>query len=120
MNRADLKFFNRMFRPLYDAVCDSEFCRVFAAKKYRHSIQVLTIGREIAAREPLLRQETAQFRDMGEKALLFHDVGRFMEIYNMYRDNAFADHGSWFSKRYDHGVLSYEMIKASWAHDGEI
>ena len=56
MNRADLKFFNRMFRPLYDAVCDSEFCRVFAAKKYRHSIQVLTIGREIAAREPLLRQ----------------------------------------------------------------
>ena len=48
---------------------------------------------------------------MGEKALLFHDVGRFMEIYNMYRDNAFADHGSWFSKRYDHGVLSYEMMK---------
>ena len=34
-----------------------------------------------------------------------------MEIYNMYRDNAFADHGSWFSKRYDHGVLSYEMMK---------
>lgn len=111
MNRADLKFFKQMFRPLYDAVYDSEFCRVFAAKKYRHSIQVLMIGREIAAREPQLQQETAQFRDMGEKALLFHDVGRFMEIYNMYRDNAFADHGSWFSKRYDHGILSYEMMK---------
>lgn len=56
-------------------------------------------------------KEDAAFHALGEKALLFHDVGRFMEVYEMYRNNAFADHGSWFSKRCDHGLLSYEMMK---------
>lgn len=111
MNHADLILFGKKFRPLFDTVKDSEFCRQFAAKKYRHSVQVLMIGREIAARDEELKKESADFHALGEKALLFHDVGRFMEIYKMYQDNAFADHGSWFSKRYDHGVLSYEMMK---------
>lgn len=96
---------------MYAAVKGSGFCRRFAAKKYRHSVQVLTIGREIAARDEQLKKEDAAFHALGEKALLFHDVGRFMEVYEMYRNNAFADHGSWFSKRCDHGLLSYEMMK---------
>lgn len=111
MNHADLILFGKKFRPLFDTVKDSGFCRQFAAKKYRHSVQVLMIGREIAARDEELKKESAGFHALGEKALLFHDVGRFMEIYKMYQDNVFADHGSWFSKRYDHGVLSYEMMK---------
>lgn len=111
INHADLKLFREKFRPLYAAVKDSGFCRQFAAKKYRHSVQVLTIGRKIAARDEQLKKEDAAFHALGEKALLFHDVGRFMEVYEMYRNNAFADHGSWFSKRCDHGLLSYEMMK---------
>lgn len=111
INHADLKLFREKFRPLYAAVKGSGFCRRFAAKKYRHSVQVLTIGREIAARDEQLKKEDAAFHALGEKALLFHDVGRFMEVYEMYRNNAFADHGSWFSKRCDHGLLSYEMMK---------
>lgn len=111
INHADLKLFREKFRPLYVAVKGSGFCRRFAAKKYRHSVQVLTIGREIAARDEQLKKEDAAFHALGEKALLFHDVGRFMEVYEMYRNNAFADHGSWFSKRCDHGLLSYEMMK---------
>lgn len=71
----------------------------------------MTIGRKIAARDEQLKKEDAAFHALGEKALLFHDVGRFMEVYEMYRNNAFADHGSWFSKRCDHGLLSYEMMK---------
>ena len=51
INHADLKLFREKFRPLYAAVKGSGFCRRFAAKKYRHSVQVLTIGREIAARD---------------------------------------------------------------------
>ena len=111
MNYENIEMFNQKFRPLYEKVADSDFCKTFASKKYRHSIQVLTIGCEIAARDEKLNTQSAEFRALGEKALLFHDVGRFMEIYKMYCDNAFADHGSWFSKKYDHGVLSYEMMK---------
>ena len=56
INHAYLKLFREKFRPLYAAVKGSGFCRRFAAKKYRHSVQVLTIGREIAARDEQLKK----------------------------------------------------------------
>lgn len=111
MNRDDLMLFKQKFRPFFEAVKTSGFCREFAAKKYRHSVQVLQIGQEIAVRDETLRKERAPFFALGEKALLFHDVGRFMEIRKMYEDNFFADHNAWFSKHYDHGEMSWQMMK---------
>ena len=71
INHADLKLFREKFRPLYAAVKGSGFCRRFAAKKYRHSVQVLTIGREIAARDEQLKKEDAAFHALGERRCFF-------------------------------------------------
>ncbi len=111
MNHHNLKVFIEKFKPIYAQVKSDKNCRQFAAKKYRHSIQVLQIGEEIARKDKLLSRETPDFLDLGRKALLFHDVGRFEETANMFKENFFSKRDFWFSKKYDHGVMSYEMMK---------
>lgn len=111
MNRQNLKLFIEKFKPFYEQVKSDKECLQFVTKKYRHSMQVLQIGEEIAKRDNLLQQESVEFLSLGEKALLFHDVGRFAEAGKMFEENMFANHDSWFSKKYDHGVMSYEMMK---------
>ncbi len=111
MKRENLKLFIQKFKPFYEEVKNDADCRKFVTKKYRHSIQVLQIGEEIAKRDDLLKNESPEFLALGEKALLFHDVGRFAEAGKMYEGHLVNNHDSWFFKKYDHGVMSYEMMK---------
>ncbi len=111
MNRHDLNIFIKKFQPVYEQVKNDKHCLLFLTKKYRHSIQVLQIGQEIARKDKLLSRENADFLALGEKALLFHDVGRFAETAHLFEEGAFKTNDFWFSKQYDHGVLSYEMMK---------
>ncbi len=111
MNHHDLKIFIEKFKPIYAQVKNDKNCLHFLTKKYRHSIQVLQIGEEIARKDKLLSQENPSVLDLGKKALLFHDVGRFAETAHLFEDKAFAKNDFWFSAKYDHGVLSYEMMK---------
>ncbi len=111
MSHKNFLLFKQKFLPFYQKVKQNKFCRDFIEKKYRHSIQVLNIGREIADRDVKLQKENKKFFELGEKALLFHDVGRFSEIAKIYQDNLYNHHASWYSKKYDHGLLSYEMMK---------
>lgn len=45
--------------------------------KFRHSVQVLQAGREIMNHTPELADIYDDFRSTAERALLFHDIGRF-------------------------------------------
>ncbi len=111
MNHNDLKIFIAKFKPIYEQVKNDKNCLLFLTQKYRHSIQVLQIGEEIAQKDKLLSQEGPDFLALGKKALLFHDVGRFAETAHLFEQGAFKNNDFWFSRKYDHGVLSYNMMK---------
>jgi len=79
--------------------------------KYRHSIQVLQAGREIMNNTPELAYISDDFRSTAERALLFHDIGRFHEAVCIYRDSLKNIEVAAGSNKYDHGFIGYDILK---------
>ena len=79
--------------------------------KFRHSIQVLRAGQEIMAHTPELTDITPEFRADAERALLFHDIGRFHETVCIYRDSLQNIKVAAGSNKYDHGFIGYDILK---------
>lgn len=79
--------------------------------KYRHSIDVLNAGRELLQTTPELADANADFKHQAERALLFHDVGRFEENVKRYEAEAAKHELSALSNAYDHGLIGYEILQ---------
>lgn len=113
MDIKDFINFKRYFKQAYLEIADNKFCTDFAKKKFVHSIRVLNTGRELIRQEPILQSLSPATKDFAEKALLFHDVGRFEEICQVYRHEDFKRRDIWFSRKCDHGLLSYQIAGSS-------
>lgn len=83
----------------------------FINHKFRHSIDVLQIGRDILYNTPELANKTDEFRLLSERALLFHDVGRFEENFERYEAECQHNAMSAFTMRINHGDIGYEILK---------
>ena len=79
--------------------------------KFRHSIQVLRAGQEIINNTPELADISPKLRQDAERALLFHDIGRFHETVCIYRDNLKNIEVAAGSNKYDHGFIGYDILK---------
>jgi hypothetical protein len=79
--------------------------------KFRHSLEVLRQGQYILHHTPELADKDNVFGDLAQKALLFHDVGRFAEA--ALRCNA-ARNGTGLDSlvaAYNHGKIGYELLQ---------
>ena len=79
--------------------------------KFRHSIQVLRAGQEIMAHTPELVDISPEFKADAERALLFHDIGRFNETVCIYRDSLKNVEVAAGSNKYDHGFIGFDILK---------
>lgn len=79
--------------------------------KFRHSIQVLHAGQEIMKQTPELQNISPEFKSDAERALLFHDIGRFHETVCIYRDKQNNVEVAACSNKYDHGTIGYNILK---------
>ena len=78
------------------------FFEGFAKEKIKHSMQVVGAGNLILKQEKSFQNKGEEFFRLGKLVCLFHDIGRFKEIYMLSQDA---------TKRYNHGHFSYEMLK---------
>ena len=106
----DLIRFKQYFTDAYKKVPNESFYMSAIKHKYCHSIDVLNAGRQIF-NTPELAGKTAEFKLLAERALLFHDVGRFEE--NAQRYNAEQENREIlaFTSQINHGDIGYELLK---------
>ena len=78
------------------------FFEDFAKEKIKHSMQVVGAGNLLLKQEKSFQNKGEEFFRLGKLVCLFHDIGRFKEIYLLSQDA---------TKHYNHGHFSYEMLK---------
>jgi len=83
--------------------------------KFKHSVDVLHIGEKILKETPELSNCSPVFTDFAEKALLFHDVGRFKEALNRYQKD--KKHIKIAPSACDHGLIGYNLMKKNPAYN---
>jgi hypothetical protein len=79
--------------------------------KFCHSVAVWQTGRKIMAQTPELADADSEFKTLAERALLFHDVGRFHEAVCRYQALQQNISVSAASNRFDHGIIGYDLLK---------
>ena len=85
--------------------------------KFKHSVEVLHIGQKIMEQTPELKNKSPEFKDRAQKALLFHDVGRFLEALKNYK--AEQNHLTSSPLAYDHGLIGYRLLKKNPLYNDE-
>lgn len=90
------------FEECLQKVHGKTFFEGFAKEKIKHSMQVVGAGNLILKQEKSFQGRGEDFLRLGKLVCLFHDIGRFQEIYMLSQDK---------SKHYNHGQFSYEMHK---------
>ena len=78
------------------------FFEGFAQEKIKHSMQVVGAGNLLLKQEKSFQNKGEEFLRLGKLVCLFHDIGRFKEIYQLSLDK---------TKHYNHGHFSYEILK---------
>lgn len=79
MQKADFINFRKYYQNAAVLLPKDSFYQDFITHKVIHSAEVLRIGRTIMRQMPELNTKSADFKLAAERALLFHDVGRFDE-----------------------------------------
>ena len=92
-------------------VPDDSPCKQTLDHKFRHSLEVLRQGNAILAHTPELLERGETFRNLAQKALLFHDVGRFEENVRIFNARRNGTEITAMSDTYDHGVIGYELMQ---------
>ena len=92
------------YQRCYDKVGNSDFYRLYADEKLRHSFQVIGAGNYIMRHEKVFQDGSADFKHNAKLAYLFHDIGRFKEIEELCAE----EHSP---KKHDHALYSYEILK---------
>lgn len=78
------------------------FFESFAQEKIKHSMQVVGAGNLLLKQEKSFQNKGEEFFRFGKLVCLFHDIGRFKEIYMLSQNP---------SQHYNHGHFSYDMLK---------
>ena len=78
--------------------------------KFCHSVAVLQAGRNIMAKTPELSDIDAEFITLAERALLFHDVGRFQEAVYRFQAQKQNKPVEASSNQFDHGAIGYDLL----------
>ena len=78
------------------------FFEAFAKEKIKHSLQVVGAGNLLLKNEKSFQGKNEEFFRLGKLVCLFHDIGRFKEIYLLSKNP---------SQHYNHGHFSYDMLK---------
>ncbi len=96
---------NQLYSAFYDCldkVKGKAFFESFAKEKIKHSMQVVGAGNYLLKNEAYFKNQSEEVLKLGKLVCLFHDIGRFQEIYLLSQDA---------SKHYNHGHFSYEILK---------
>lgn len=111
----DLVIFKQYYQKAAKVIPRSSFYYGTLNHKFKHSIDVLNIGKDILFNTPELAKVDENFIDFAQKALLFHDVGRFKEAVNRYRREAKGL--PVFELKTDHGLRGYNLMKKTPPYD---
>lgn len=109
--RADFLEFKHYYQDVKQKFLADSFYLDFINHKFVHSVDVLHVGQTILSTTPELKNKTAEFKDYAQKALLFHDVGRFQEAFLRFQADNEQKGVAACSNLYDHGSIGYELLK---------
>lgn len=102
--------FNKYYREAVKSVPDDSFFKESINHKYRHSVEVLRAGELIMQETDELKNLSEDLKKYAQKALLFHDVGRFEEAVLRY-NTPHLEANSEVLNRYDHGLIGYNTMR---------
>lgn len=79
-------FLRKRFQQTFELVKNDPFCRNYAEEKIHHSLQVIGAGNYLIKHEKTFQNRNKNFLITARRAYLFHDIGRFAEIEQIFRD----------------------------------
>lgn len=88
-------------------VKSSPFHKLMADEKIKHSMQVIGAGNYIMKHEQYYQNQTEDYLRYAKLAYLFHDIGRFREICELYQQK----HGHFVGSKYDHGLFGAQYLE---------
>lgn len=115
--KQDFLIFKQYYKQAIEKLPTDSFFYQNINHKFKHSVDVLHIGQQIMAHTPELQTKNTQFRDIAEKSLLFHDLGRFKEALNNYNNE--KKHLPSCLHHYDHGLIGYNILKKNPSYNDE-
>ena len=115
--KQDFLAFKQYYKQAIDKVPTDSFFYQNINHKFKHSVDVLHIGQKIINETPELKNKSPEFKDIAQKALLFHDVGRFLEALKNYK--AEQNHFPLSPTQYDHGLIGYRLMKKNPLYNDE-
>lgn len=81
-------------------------------RKYIHSIRVLAIGNKIRNKTKILSNNSSKELELiAIKALLFHDVGRFLESITRYNNEKNNKLSPVWDRKLNHGLIGVKLLK---------
>lgn len=108
--REDFLEFKKYYREAEAELPADSFFKQSIDHKFKHSISVLQIGKQIINKTPDLRNQSDDFKKVAQIALLFHDVGRFKEAVLRYNTPDLKANAQ-ILNQYDHGLIGYQKMK---------
>lgn len=81
-------------------------------RKYIHSIRVLAVGNKIRNKTKILSDNSSKDLELiAIKALLFHDVGRFLESIMRYNNEKNNKLSPVWDRKLNHGLIGVKLLK---------
>ncbi len=111
MEKSDFIILKQYYREATKQVPTDSPCKQTLDHKFRHSIEVLRQGNTILAHTQELQNQNKIFRDLAQRALLFHDIGRFEENVRIFNARHNGTEITAMSDTYDHGVIGFELMQ---------
>lgn len=105
--------FKKYYLEALKQVPENSFSHKTIEHKFIHSVEVLRCGQTILQQTPELVDCSEKFSDLAQKALLFHDVGRFEEAVCHYQAQQQKVNFDEYFARYDHGELGSRILTAN-------
>lgn len=110
MQKADFINFRQYYQNAAVRLPKDNFYQDFITHKVIHSAEVLRIGRTILRQTPELNAKSADFKLAAERALLFHDVGRFEEGILRWQAENNQEEVAASSLKFNHCDIGYKIL----------
>lgn len=110
MRKEDFTNFKQYYQKASVKLPKNDFYQGFITHKVIHSAEVLRVGRHILKNTPELNSKSENFKLAAERALLFHDVGRFEEGVLRYQAENNQEKVAASSLRFNHCDIGYNTL----------
>lgn len=107
----EIAILRQHYQETFNQVKDVDFYRIYADEKIRHSLQVIGAGNFIIKHEKTFQNRSPDFIRCAVMAYLFHDIGRFQEIRDLYNEHLRTGQCPCKSPGIDHGLNGWEILK---------